>query len=273
MLTSSLNYAVTPAGLLQYSPAANIKYPRLDYDKTTMNRSVISLDDFNKILERFDSKSPFRYALLIGFHTGLRIGEVYGLTWDDIDFEKKTLSVNKIAYKYNHGWAFGTPKTLSSNRTIAIGATLISELRRYKKIQLENELKYGEFYFDTRVLESTDENGHKIRNIIEAQKLTNSILPKANIVMRKESGELSTIDSFKYAARVIHYDLNIPKFNFHSLRHTHATMLIESGVNVKTVQERLGHSSVRTTLDKYVHNTEKMASTAVDVFESIVANK
>lgn len=91
--------------------------------------------------------------------------------------------------------------------------------------------------------------------------------------MRKESGELSTIDSFKYAARIIHYDLNLPKFNFHSLRHTHATMLIESGVNVKAVQERLGHSSVQTTLDKYVHNTEKMSTSAVDIFESIVANK
>ena len=53
VLTSSLGYAVSPAGLIQFSPAANIKYPRLDCDKSTMNRSVISLDDFNKILSYF----------------------------------------------------------------------------------------------------------------------------------------------------------------------------------------------------------------------------
>lgn len=273
VLTSSLNYAVFPANLLQYNPSSNIRYPRLEYDKNSINRTVITLDEFNTILNRFDIGNPFRYALLIGFHTGLRIGEVYGLTWNDIDFDNKKLTVNKLVYKRNHGWSFGSPKTQSSYRTIDIGQTLINELRVYRKIQLENELKYGEFYTHCHISTEKDSNGHTIRNILESQKLLNSTLPKTNLIMRKESGEMSTIDSFKYAARVIHYDLNIPKFNFHSLRHTHATMLIESGVNVKVVQERLGHANIQTTMDKYVHNTEKMANTAVDVFESIVANK
>ena len=92
------------------------------------------------------------------------------------------------------------------------------------------------------------------------------------MVMRKENGQYSSIDSFKYAARVIHYDLNI-NFNFHSLRHTHATKLIESGISPKTVQARLGHERIETTLQTYVHNTEQMEQEAVNSFEEIMSTR
>ena len=64
------------------------------------------------------------------------------------------------------------------------------------------------------------------------------VLAKVNLVMRKENREYSSLNSFKYAARVIHHELNI-QFNYHALRHIHATMLIENGISVKSVQERL----------------------------------
>jgi len=62
-------------------------------------------------------------------------------------------------------------------------------------------------------------------------------------------------------------------FDYHSLRHTHATILIESGANIKDVQTRLGHSNIQTTLQTYVHDTKKMASESVDLFEQAVALK
>ena len=92
------------------------------------------------------------------------------------------------------------------------------------------------------------------------------------MVMRKENGQYSSTDSFKYAARVIHYDLNI-NFNFHSLRHTHATKLIESGISPKTVQARLGHERIETTLQTYVHNTEQMEQEAVNSLEEIMSTR
>lgn len=274
VITGSLKYAVLPAQFIQSSPATNLVYPKIDYNRKDVNRTVITLEQFNTILDRFEPGSPFRYALLIGFHTGLRIGEVYGLTWDDIDLKKYKLTVNKIAYKKDGMWAFGTPKSSSSARTIDIGDTLVSELAAYKKMQLENELRYGEFYTECFTQTVRDQNtGKDIIYIKEAQKCMNCSLPKkTNLIMRKESGELSTIDSFKYCARIIHYDLNIPKFNFHSLRHTHATMLIEAGADVKAVQERLGHADIQTTLNAYVHNTEKMATNTVNIFEKLIAN-
>jgi len=75
-----------------------------------------------------------------------------------------------------------------------------------------------------------------------------------------------TPDSFKYASRVIHYSLCL-LFNFNSLRHTHATTLIENGANIKDVQTRLRHANIETTLGTYTHSTEKMAERSVDIFE------
>ena len=290
VLSGSLRYAVVPAQLLTSSPAEYVKYPKKKTNKKETNRIILSIDDFNKMLDRFEKGNPFRYALLIGFHTGLRIGEVYGLTWDDIDFDERTLDVNKQAYKRNYGvdvrqvmkqkgkreeksaWYFGDTKTLSSTRKIKIGDTLIKELREYKAIQAQNELLYGEYYTQIFMKKEKDEKGKDIYRLIEVEKSVPVGLPQANLIMRKENGQYSSSDSFKYAARVIHYDLGIA-FNFHSLRHTHATTLIEGGVSPKAVQARLGHENIETTLQTYVHNTEAMEQTAVDVFEKTLSTK
>ena len=76
----------------------------------------------------------------------------------------------------------------------------------------------------------------------------------------------------KYCNRIIHYELNI-MFNYHSLRHTHATTLVENGANIKDVQERLGHCNIETTLNTYTHNTDYLRSQSVDIFENAVKTK
>lgn len=81
-----------------------------------------------------------------------------------------------------------------------------------------------------------------------------------------ENGEFTSSDSFKYCSRVIHNELKI-NFDYHSLRHTHATILIENGVSPKVVQVRLGHRNIETTLQTYIHNTDNMEDAAIDVFE------
>ena len=289
VLSGSLKYAVVPANLLQSSPAEYITYPKVTTDRAETNRTIISVDDFEKMLSKFEKGNPFRYALLIGFYTGLRIGEVYGLTWDDIDFKENTLSVNKLVYKRNYGidvhkmvqkgkkeeksaWYFGDTKTASSVRTIKIGQTLIKELKEYKVIQAKNQMIYGQYYTNIYKQKETDEKGNTIYRLIEVEKSIPVTLPAANLIMRKENGQYSSSDSFKYAARVIHYDLGI-NFNFHSLRHTHATKLIESGISPKVVQARLGHNNITTTLQTYVHNTKVMEQEAVDAFEKILSTK
>lgn len=290
VISGSLRYAVTPAQLLKSSPAEYIKYPKLQSERTEINRTVISNEDLNRVLERFPVGNPYRYAILIGYYTGLRIGEAYALTWDDIDFKEKTLDVNKLVYKRNYGvdvrtvmkqkgkkeeksaWYFGDTKTKSSVRKIKIGDTLIRELKEYRKFQIEQQLIYGEYYNQIFKKEEKDEKGNTIYRLIEVEKSVPVSLPQANLILRKENGQYSSTDSFKYASRVIHYDLGI-QFNYHSLRHTHATKLIEAGVSPKAVQVRLGHENIETTLQTYVHNTEAMEQDAVDVFEAIADAK
>jgi integrase len=285
-LSGSLKYAVMPGKLIKDSPANYITYPKYDHSKSETNRTVISIKDFTTITDRFKG-TPYYYALMIGFYTGLRIGEVYGLTWDNIDLTNKTLTVEKIIYKRNYGvdvrkvlkekgkkeeksaWYFGSTKTYSSKRTIKIGDALIKDLKKYRKWQIENELTYGEYYTNYYLKEEKDEKNNIIQRIIPVEKSVPCALPTANLLIRKENGEFSSPDSFKYASRVIHYELNLD-FNFHSLRHTHATMLIENGANIKDVQIRLGHSDIETTLNTYTHPTEKMADRSVEIFENVI---
>jgi len=150
--------------------------------------------------------------------------------------------LKKILYRNEFkNWVFGTPKTNSSYRTIKIGNTLISLLKKYHKDQKTNKLRYGEFY-----------TKHDY-----------------DFVCLKENGELLTTYSLKYLSRVVNYELGID-FKFHSLRHTRSTMLLEAGANLKDIQRRLGHSKLATTMDTYSHVTNTRSDESVELFEMTI---
>ena len=142
-------------------------------------------------------------------------------------------------------------------------------LKKYKTDQLQNKLKYGDHY--TCVYEGTEIiNNKKYRPLYSLKaNMPASSLKKIEIVCTKEDGEIVTPNSFKYASKVINYELGIT-FNYHSLRHTHATTLIENGAEIKDVQVRLGHANIETTYNTYVHHTEKMSNNSVEIFENAV---
>ncbi|GAA0673784.1 site-specific integrase [Clostridium cadaveris] len=265
VLSSSLKYSVHPYKFIKDNPMQYIRPPKYEYSKLETNHKIISADDFKRILNRFPLGSSFYISLMLGYYTGCRIGEVMGLTWDDINFEDSTVNINKILYKRESSMCFGSTKTSSSVRTIKIGETLVNALRLQKKWQLENRLKYGEHFIQqykkTEVIDNTE-----ITRIYSSPLSLNMPLEKVNFVNTKENGEFITSESFKYASRIIHHELGIV-FNFHSLRHTHATILIENGANIKDVQTRLGHAKIETTLDTYTHDTEQMSNESVNIFE------
>ncbi len=242
VLSGALKTAVYPYQFIKENPMQYVKMPKFHNtpnDKDDLK--VITLKQFNKIIERFPQGSNFYIPLQIGFSTGMRAAEVCGLTWDCIDLENNTIKVEKILIGKGKGiWEFGTPKSSSSNRTITIGKTLVNILKRNQLWQKSNKLKYGDHY------------------------------KKTDFVCTKENGENITTDSLKYLSRVVNYELGI-RFHFHSLRHTHATMLLESGAEPKDIQARLGHSKLATTMDTYSHVTAKMKNDTVNIFENMLA--
>lgn len=269
VLSGSLKYAVHPCKFIKDNPMQYVKYPKYEHSKLEIDHKIITPEEFDRIIERFPAGTTFYIPIMIGYYTGCRIGEVMGLTWNDIDLEKGTVDVNKIIYKRKSNWYFGSTKTQSSVRNIKIGKTLVDALKKHKVWQMENRLKYGQYYhqqYEVEELEGTE----KLRRIYTLPlSIESGVMRPINMVCTKENGELVTPDTFKYASRVIHYSLGI-LFNFHSLRHTHATTLIENGANIKDVQDRLGHANIETTLGTYTHSTEKSAEQSVDIFEKAV---
>lgn len=242
VLKNALNMAVYPWGLIKQNPMLYVKIPKYEERPTTKkDLKIISLEDFDHMLEITPEGHPFYIPLNIGFYTGMRVGEVCGLTWDNVDFSNGTITVEKQMVKNDGAWVYGTPKTSSSNRTIFIGQTLLAILKKHKKQQLENRMKYGKLYIDS------------------------------NAVCTKEYGELVTPSVVKWNTRRISNALSL-SFNFHSLRHTHATLLLENGAKMKEISDRLGHSRISITMDTYSHVTDKMRNETVDIMENLRKN-
>lgn len=250
-ISQILKYAVVPCGFLQANPAQYIKAPKCAEGGRTVQRYVYSSEQIQTIVNDYGLYSPFSCAVLIAYNTGLRCGEVVALTWDDIDLKKKTISVSKNSFYKRGEHMITTPKSQKSVRTVMIGTSLCRYLKDYQVEMKKNEIYYGEYYTHL--------------------KLENGLVCPSNeriedFIIRRENGQYigtNTIDSsIREASKRVGFDIN-----FHSFRHTHATRLIEAGVSPKVVQERLGHSDITITLNKYVHVTEMMQQTAVDVFE------
>lgn len=268
----ALDYAIEPLHYIKDNPMRFVKFPTVERKKR--ERIILTKDEWQTIINQFPFGSRFHIMLMIGYYTGLRIGEVTGLTWDDIDLEKRELTVSKqvvkrrVANENKKAWYFGDTKTSTSTRTVPFGDTLAELFEKERARQLENEKKYGDFYTIHALKNEIDEKGNTIQRIVPIQKCVDVSLPIVNLVCVDENGEFTSSDSFKYCARTIHHKLNIA-FDFHALRHTHATMLVENGANIKNVQTRLGHAKIETTLQTYVHDTDAMRSETVDIFEQL----
>ena len=268
VVKGSLKYACYTLNYINTNPAEHVHAPRIDkIGKDPAH--IFTQEEIERILDRFKGTHSIYYAFLTAYYTGMRVSEVYGLTWDCVDFEKKTLTINKNIIKKNQ---YGLPKRKNITKGHSVGVwyfgdTLVNALKDYKKEQEENRKFYGDSYlcyYEKKVINEITKREQT--KLIEANAELELPLPEAQLVFVKDNGQFLGTDSPKYAFKVIHYELGINS-RFHDFRDTHATKLIESGADIKAVSKRLGHSTIQTTYNIYVRVTNKMESDTVDRFE------
>lgn len=253
--SSALSYAVSPCRYIVASPMFGVRLPV--YKKEPKKEYTLTSDDFKKILSEFPPGSNFYVPFMIGYYTGVRLNECFALTWQDIDLKNRTITIHDQLSYENKKWGFAPLKTTTSYRTISFGEKLYLALKQERRRQVENRLRYGEYYFKNYM---TDDDV-----IIFTQEHLN--FKKLDFVCRQENGKLYTSQSMKNAIKKIHNKLGIKEFHYHSLRHTHATILASHVSNPAIVQKRLGHADIETTLKYYVFDTEGGDKYAVAVFE------
>ena len=194
-----------------------------------------------------------QYVLLL--ETGLRTSELIGLTWDAIDWKKRTLTVNKtLEYRHKEGyWRAGPPKTATSYRTIPLTNRAYDVLKEC---------------YDERHSRKESETLSQILEYIDRRTgQTGYLLMRDLVFINYRTGEPAKNSSYDTHLYKLCDEAKIKRFCMHALRHTYATRAIESGMQPKVLQKLLGHASIKTTMDRYVHVTDTSLTNAVKQFE------
>ena len=214
----------------------------------------LTVDEQKRFLEAAKGSHNYaQYALIL--ETGLRTGEMIGLTWDAIDWEKRTLTVNKtLEFRYKQDeWRAGSPKTQHSYRTIPLTD------RAY-------EILKG--IWDSRPEQKESPTLDKTLEYIDRRTSVSSKLVMRDLVfVNWRTGEPAKNSSYDTHLYKLCDEARIKHFCMHALRHTYATRAIESGMQPKVLQKLLGQAGIKTTMDRYVHVTAESLDYVIKQFQ------
>lgn len=210
--------------LIVANPAERVQPPkarkpkRRSYDD---EQTKILLENL-ELLSSEDTK--YKVAIILTVFTGVRLGELMGLEWQDVDFKNGIISINRSSqYLADMGVFTKVPKTESSIREIAIPEFIISLLDEYKLWYEEQKSIYGELWT----------NSDRLFVQVDGKPMHPSTISKWFV---------------KYVGQI-----GLPVINFHGLRHTNASLLVAQNIDIAVISARLGHAQISTTLDFYVH--------------------
>ena len=210
--------------LIVSNPAERVQPPRAKKPKRRSyddEQTKILLENLEKLTVE-DTK--YKVAIILTIFTGVRLGELMGLEWQDVDFRNGIISINRSSqYLSDMGVFTKVPKTESSIREIAIPEFIISLLEEYKLWYEDQKSLYGELWT----------NSDRLFVQADGKPMHPSSISKWFI---------------KYVSTI-----GLPVINFHGLRHTNASLLVAQNVDIAVVSARLGHAQISTTLDFYVH--------------------
>lgn len=210
--------------LIVSNPAERVQPPKARKPK----RKSYDDEQTKILLENLEQLSiedtKYKVAIILTVFTGVRLGELMGLEWQDVDFKNGILSINRSSqYLADMGVFTKVPKTESSIREIAIPEFIISLLEEYKLWYEEQKSIYGELWM----------NSDRLFVQADGKPMHPSTISKWFV---------------KYVGQI-----GLPVINFHGLRHTNASLLVAQNIDIAVISARLGHAQISTTLDFYVH--------------------
>ena len=250
-ISMPLDYAVkleiidsNPFKKITYPKSHGNSRPRRNADNNFYSKK--ELKEFLNILEDYSKNRAYYlypFCRLLAF-TGMRIGEATALTWDDIDFKKKKLEINKgkIYIVETKEYKITDPKTKKSKRTLYLDDKTLHILKEWQITQQKL------FFANGISRDSTDLMFTKLRSP--------KVLSNSNV------------------ENDLHYfyskHKSLKEISPHGFRHTHASLLFEAGATLKEVQERLGHSNSKTTLEIYTHVTKSKQKETPEIFANYI---
>jgi len=237
ILSEALSHAVK-MGLVGRNVAEAVDPPRVEHN----NWETLALEDVPKFLEAVQ-RTPNYVLLYTALYTGMRLGELLGLRWCDVDLDMASLSVVQSLYKRCGVCKMVEPKSSHSRRRIALSPSLTLLLREYKAEQ-------------------------------EAQRiLLGKPLADSDLVFCRPDGKPLDPGVVSHAFAKVLKKAGLPHIRFHDLRHTHASLLLKAGIHPKIVSERLGHANIGITLDTYSHVLPGLQERAAERFDEVLESK
>lgn len=206
-------------GWIKDNPCTNAIKPKRD---KTQKLPPFEIDQIKDLLKRSENFDTYNAVIHFQLYTGMRIGETLALTWDDIDFEKRTININKTINYVKGEFKIGPPKTDNSYRILGMNNTVYSLLQQIKEEQDKMKKALKDVWQDLNLVFTQDTGGY---------------IQKANINNRLSSLKKGT---------------NYEYITVHSLRHANATLLLMNGVDLKIVSAHLGHNDIQTTANVYI---------------------
>ena len=282
VLQGAFRFAVFPKRFITFNPMQYVKLRgrKDDVDifseeesdavstPTLTHEMYLKLEDFLKAKD-----NPALLPIQIAYYTGLRIGEVCGLTWQDVNLEKQYLTVRR-SMRYNgarHKTEIGATKRRKV-RTVDFCDTLADILRTAKFEQHKNRFKYGELFclnYYTEVKEK-DRTYYEVYALPRNDKVPEGYKEISFVCLRPDGAYEAPSTIGVMCKRASQKVEGLEGFHFHQLRHTFTSNLLSNGAAPKDVQELLGHADVSTTMNVYAHSTREAKRTSARLLDKVV---
>ena len=285
VLQGAFRFAVFPKRLISFNPMQYVVWrsKKEDYDLfsdedgETASTPTLSHEQYLKLEEFLKKKdNPALLPIQIAYYTGLRIGEVCGLTWQDINLDKQYLAVRR-SMRYNgarHKTEIGATKR-KKVRTVDFCDTLAAILRAAKTEQHKNRFQYGELYrlnYYTEVKEK-DRTYYEVYSLPKTEEIPEGYKEISFVCLRPD-GAYEAPSTVGIMCRAASKKVDgLEGFHFHQLRHTFTSNLLSNGAAPKDVQELLGHADVSTTMNIYAHATREAKRTSARLLDKIVGGE